>query len=762
MSETEGLRKSQAQVLAYQGGQMGVAAVPGAGKTFTLSRLAASLVEQLSGEGDLDEQEVLVVTLTNSAVNNFRGRIAGLLKRERGLLPYVGYRVRTLHGLAHDIVRMRPALAGLAEGFDILDERVTSSIRHELAENWIRLYGDHLIPYLGGSLEMADESGQQTYFLRQQGPDLIEGIASEIIRLAKDRDWDPDEMRAKLDESPRDLLLARIGIETYEGYQRSLRYRGAVDFDDLIRLAMQALNTDPDFLERLRRQWPYILEDEAQDSSLSQDSMLKLLSAGRNWVRVGDPNQSIFTTFTTANANILRRFIADEAQVRSHPLPESGRSSRAIIALANELVRWSRTSTLIPHLHDTFFAQDISPTPPGDPQPNPNDGLIHIDYEPDKNITPEKEIERMVKSIERWLPEHPGWTVAVLTPENMRGFKVAEALAEKNIPYEELLRSTSATRDAAAKLQLVFEFLAEPGNARHLATLFVEVCWRLYGGDPEDEPAVALRDALGRALRTMRNTEDFLWPGPEGGWLPERDEAPEVEALDLLDRFRADAQDWLEATLLPVDQLALTVAARLFNSQADLALSHKIAVVLKGIAAANPDYRLPELTQELRVIAQNERRFLGFDDADKGFEPKQGVVTIATMHAAKGLEWDRVYLLSVNNYSFPAGLPGDTYVSERWFIRDELNMQAEARAQAIALMEGRPGDYVEGVASKQARIDYAQERLRLLYVAITRARRDLVLMWNMGRFWEQGRRAAPAQALLALYEYWLKERKSDG
>ena len=83
---------------------MGIDAVPGSGKTFTLSLLAARLVERLASEGTLDDREVLVVTFTNSAVANFRGPHRRFLRQEKGLLPGAGYRVRTLHGLAHDIV----------------------------------------------------------------------------------------------------------------------------------------------------------------------------------------------------------------------------------------------------------------------------------------------------------------------------------------------------------------------------------------------------------------------------------------------------------------------------------------------------------------------------------------------------------------------------------------------------------------------------------------------------------------------------------
>ena len=131
-------RPKQAEVLAYTGGKMGVSAVPGSGKTQTLSALAAKLV----AEGMLDDdQEVLIVTLVNSAVDNFARRVDGFVQ-ERGLLPHVGYRVRTLHGLAHDIVRERPDLVGLTNDFSIVDERDATRILQEAAEAWIAAHPD--------------------------------------------------------------------------------------------------------------------------------------------------------------------------------------------------------------------------------------------------------------------------------------------------------------------------------------------------------------------------------------------------------------------------------------------------------------------------------------------------------------------------------------------------------------------------------------------------------------------------------------------
>ena len=93
-----------------------------------------------------------MVTLVNSAVDNFYGRISGLVKAG-GLLPHAGYRVRTLHGLAHDIVRERPALVGLSDKFDIVDERAADEVLSEAAGSWLRSNPFALDDYLNQALE---------------------------------------------------------------------------------------------------------------------------------------------------------------------------------------------------------------------------------------------------------------------------------------------------------------------------------------------------------------------------------------------------------------------------------------------------------------------------------------------------------------------------------------------------------------------------------------------------------------------------------
>ncbi len=753
-------RPAQSQILAYSGGKMGISAVPGSGKTLTLSALAAQLIRsgRLAGE-----QEVLIVTLVNSAVDNFTARIKDSLALP---MPF-GYRVRTLHGLAHDIVREKPALVGLEDRFVILDEHEADFIRKEAATSWLAANPDYLVTnYLKPDLD-----DYQVGRTRRDGlPELVTSISNAFIRSAKDNRLTPEKLQGLLSAVPAPLPLAEMGLAIYANYQRALAYRGAVDFDDLIRLAINLLENDPEFLERLRYRWPYILEDEAQDSSKLQEQILRLLAGGPsrpndgyiaggvfiggNWVRVGDPNQAIFETFTTASPEHLIDFIHSEAG-QYHELPDSGRCQPSIINLANQLIKWVNDSHPMVEVRGALTVPYIQPAPEGDPQPNPPDdpdGVRIIG----KKYTPEEEIEAVVKSIEKWLPEHSESTLAVLVPRNQRGVDVIDALKHHAIDFVELLGSTSSTRQAAGRLGDIVSALSDPQSPARMAKAYL--AWRRN----EDETAnYDFQHQVAELLRKCSDVETFISPRIERNWLADLEsEGVTTGLMAELKEFRVVLRRWQATTVLPIDQMILTLSQDLFTAPNDLALAHKLALVLHQVSRDHADWRLPELNGELSLIARNERRFLGFSEDDAGFDPSHhaGKVVVTTMHKAKGLEWDRVYLISVNNYDFPSLQPNDRYISEKWFVRDSLNLEAETLAQLQILETSNEyAWYTQGLATQQARLDYVRERLRLLYVGITRAKKELVITWNSGRQGDQ----TPALPLVALQGWWEKRKRNE-
>ena len=721
------LRPAQKAILDYAGGTMGIAAVPGSGKTWTLSQVAVSLIAGGALQG---KQEVLIVTLVNSAVDNFRQRIAGFLS-ERGLLPGLGYRVRTLHSLAHEIVSQSPSLVGLDTGFSVVDERIADSILRTAFRASYPRYREGLARYL---IEMNDYRRRR--IVADDLPELLRQVTDSAIRHLKGRMQPPQAVRGRLTKES--SLLIKLAVDVYERYERGLAVRGALDFDDLIAAAIRALNADETLVEDLRRRWPFILEDEAQDSSTLQEQILRKLVGGKgNWVRVGDPNQAIYETFTTAHPKYLRAFL-DEADVR-RDLPNSGRSGLPIISLANELIRWVREDHPVEGMRDALDRPFIEPAPPGDPQPNPPAARCRVAFQFLQG--PNAELDRVVASARKWLPENGNATVALLVPTNARGAEAIKALRAARVPCTDaLLRLTTTTREAAGALSLILRHLAHPEVQGTLTQVYKVWYTRVLKEAESDEGQKRLEMHL-ELLRRCVRSEEFVWPlagGEESGNAGLGAGEVPADTISCFERFRDQLQQWQALVLLPIGELLTAIAQDLFEEPEKLAMTQLFAEALQArsqynLGAERRSTTLDELENELGVIARDQRRNLRSIEIDKtGFDPEghRGEVVVATMHAAKGLEWDRVYLLGVNDYEFPAGEATDRFRAERWFVRDNLSLEAEALALLDAAIDGT--DYQEGGATLAARHDYARERLRLLYVGITRARRELLVTGNGG------------------------------
>ena len=777
------LRPAQEEVLRYEGGRLGISAVPGSGKTFTLSCLAAKLVQKLAGSGPMDDREVLVVTFTNAAVENFRNSIGKFIQSGR-LLPS-GFRVRTLHSLASDIVRERPGLVGLGEDFAIVDDRTSLDIKRQAVNNYLQSNPD----FLGAFIKPELLSNPR----RLQKPLLVtaQEIAEVVIRRIKELRTDAVTLENALEKQSGVWPLLSYGLQIYKDYQRGLSVRGGVDFDDLILLALQALESDENLLARLQNRWPYVLEDEAQDSSVLQERMLSLLTAAHgNWVRVGDPNQAINTTFTSADPKFLRDFVDSEA-AEGLPLPNSGRSAAPIIKLANLFIDWSRAEHPLLPPDKALSLPYILPTEKGDPQPNPEPGHPAVFFY-DRALTPTEEIRTLVTSLQRWLENNSEKTAAVLIPDNRRGAEFGRAFEDASLPFDDsLLQSTSTTRVAVDALVKSLRYISQPHQSSHLGPLWSDVWWTRRGlsyiqhesGNEEPDNGsleanslwltagsetgqISSEEALpqpvslfGKALGQLRQPEQFVFPAAGDDWLNGIGWLDNFEGFrQVVEQFQTDLRRWCAAAVLPIDELILTLGQDLFTEAPELALAHSVAILLAKQARERPELRLPELTSALDDIANNRRRILGFGEETRGFEPPKGKVTIATMHTAKGLEWDRVHLASVSNYSFPSGGDEDNYRGEPWFIRDSLNLTEEALEQTSQLHMGTLDEYVPGLASQRARQEFASERLRLLYVGITRARQELILTYNTGMFHDKSPNQ-PALAFAALGQIWKESEK---
>jgi DNA helicase-2/ATP-dependent DNA helicase PcrA len=751
------LRAEQGKIAEYRGGKMAVSAVPGSGKTHTLASLA---VELIANNLIQNEGEVLVVTFTNSAVETVRSRIRRMLSERK--LPDAGYRVMTLHGLANSIIRERPDLAGTVSDYRIDDEISGQNTMPEAARWFTQQHRDYWLGFLPG-----DMSGQQRFQVEEKWRDATERLGAEVTKLAKNLRLTPaavrglieDEMmragerddfhndshtdqRERVDQPASASPFLRIGTAIYERYDQIMSAGGRLDFDDLIWGAIRALNNDEAFRRRLSARWQFILEDEAQDSTPLQEVILSILSEPHgNWVRVGDPNQAIMTTFTASDVRYFRDYMR-RPDVVVMPLTVSGRSAQPIIDLANRLVEWAVNHHPEGDVRREALTDEtlIRPTEAGDMQQNPpaGDARIHLQGFTDEDT----EVLKIAQHAVKFILAQPDRTCAILVPTNYQGERVVSALERMqqehvNPLYQDQLRNAQPVRDVARVLGQAVRFCGQPTNMNVLADLrntLVEMGLGLQGDPRNGRIKTLLRSA--RPERLLFPLDEHAPAMPEAVEIAEGDQR-EIEALSVL------AAKWLRASVLPVDQLILSASQDLFTSDRDLAIAHSLAVSLRRFAHLNPQATLTDIAGELDEIATNRQRYMSSSLIEAGFEPQEGLITVTTMHKAKGLEWDRVYLLSVDRIEFPHDADAE-FRGQQWFLGGH-DPATEARKALELLVDPAYEGLVNQVnLVREAHVEYIAERLRLLYVGITRARRELVVSYARQRF---GQENAPALAV---------------
>ncbi|GAB5519723.1 MAG: ATP-dependent helicase [Rhodothermales bacterium] len=713
------LRDAQRQALAYTGGRMGIAAVPGSGKTTTLAVLATHLVRQ---GWTRDGGHLLIVTYQRAAAENIRQRV-GKMVRKAGLSAS-GVEARTLHSLAFGIVRSYPGLAGLGPEFGILGGRTRNRFIDQALTQWRTQFPDRWAQLVSASPSA-----------HKQLERLLPEVCRSVISTAKNLRQSPKDVAHLVERSVDTLTpFLDIGRYVYEHYVAAAEHAGLLDFDDMVWRAADLLDTYPHVRDELRSQWRVVLEDESQDSVPLQETLIGLLTGeGGNWVRVGDPNQAITSSFTAADPKYFRQFVQAEG-VQTVELDESGRCTPKIIMLANHLVDWVRHEHPVHEVRQqTFRDQRIHATRPGDPQPNPpdEDSRIHTQiYD-----TREDEVFEISKRAAAYAQRTPMHTLAIVTPTNAMGYEVIELLKKNRVPFDEALQGNPVVRMVLDGLRAVFALVATPFDRAALEDGYLTLRTLLPDLDQSgDHERVAV------LLRSCYHPEQLVFPTPgtdPRSALPPADRFTPSD-YDAALRLAAYLRRWLAAAEQPIYTFTMAVAYELFSGEA-LDIARLAAAHLRQRADQHPDWRLRDFAAE---IQGNDMTRILTDEDDEGFEPRPGIVTVTTMHRAKGLEWDLVFLLGVDAVWFPHTL--DDYFRGEYAAfggnpEADATLTLQALVEAERLPSRRPTDI--------ARCGLISERLRLLYVGITRARRHLML--SCARMVEQGGRFYPTEPATA-------------
>jgi DNA helicase-2/ATP-dependent DNA helicase PcrA len=546
--------------------------------------------------------------------------------------------------------------------------------------------------------------------------------------------------------------------EIYSLYQSALNRQSAMDFDDLIWQASEVLRSDNESASVLRARWPYILEDEAQDSVPLQEHLLELITGeDGNWVRVGDPNQAITSSFTTAHPKQFNKFL-DRADVETLPLPHSGRNAPVIFEAANMLVSWVCTDHPVPEVRrHAFRPQEILPTPEGDAQPNPPNSAATIKIRV-YGQREREELPEVAQMASLYADQHDDHTLAILVPTHNLGYEFARKLDDIGADYDNQLKSANQVKEIAASLTAILAMLAAPLDKRAIADSFSAL-------REIDHPAVMSdqvdSDRIRTILLSIYKPESFLFAlGEEELYrsLPEN-VASEDEQLFLL-RFSAFLRSLFLLRSLPFDDLILTLSDELYLSEngdsdrkhvIDLAIAYQLAGAARSWLDIHPDWRLPEISAQLANVARGSHSISVRTGDSLGFKPKPGRITLATQHGAKGMEWDAVFLVGIDGGWMPGDLDAPFYGIRMPSGGDPA---AEAKAQLHLLMEGGSGLFEGRSATDSAHIEIICERLRLLYVGVTRARRYLHISRSRRKLeFDKEVETVPATVMGVLYRY---------
>ncbi|SPX78650.1 ATP-dependent DNA helicase PcrA [Mycobacterium xenopi] len=605
----DGLNPQQRQAVLHEGSPLLIVAGAGSGKTAVLTRRIAYLM----AARDVGAGQILAITFTNKAAAEMRDRVVQLVgARARSMW------VSTFHSMCVRILRNHASLiAGLNSNFSIYDaddsRRLLQMVGRDMGLD-IKRYSPRLLA------------------------NRISNLKNELI--------DPEKAAASVSDGTDEL--ARTVAAVYAEYQRRLRAANALDFDDLISETVWVLQTFPQIAQHYRRRFRHILVDEYQDTNHAQYVLVREL-VGRDvedevppgeLCVVGDADQSIYA-FRGATIRNIEDFERDYPDATTILLEQNYRSTQNILSAANSVI--ARNSGR----RDKRLWTDAGA------------GELIVGYvadnEHDEARFVAEEIDALVERGEITYQD-----VAVFYRTNNSSRSLEEVFVRAGIPYKVVggvrFYERKEIRDVVAYLRV----LDNPGDAVSLRRILntprrgigdrAEACVAVYAENIGASFADALVAAAegkvpmlnSRSAKAISGFVELLddLRGRLGDDLGEL-----VEAV--LDRtgYRAE----LEPSSDPQD------LARLDNLNELVSVAHEFSIDRANATAFDESLHTPEDEDvpDTSVLAEFLERVSLVAEADEIPEQNSGVVTLMTLHTAKGLEFPVVFVTGWEDGMFP-------------------------------------------------------------------------------------------------------------
>ncbi|MEM1426028.1 MAG: ATP-dependent helicase, partial [Cyanobacteria bacterium P01_H01_bin.130] len=434
--------------------------------------------------------------------------------------------------------------------------------------------------------------------------------------------------------------------------------------------------------------------------------------------RVGDPNQAINSTFTPADPIFFRRFCQTCGERdRLAEMNQSGRSSKVLIEAANFALHWinqkfeetAQEREFYPEQPDArppilpFLPQTIRTVDPNDPQPDANPKPLGPGLEIDRPETIHDTAEHIARRALRLFEKYPNYNAAVLVRTNDQGRFLAEAFADRygdRLPVYEVGRSDRQSHVPGELLRLL-RFIERPHSPDNLKAALKVL---------SDRKLIESQDLDRLASRP----EAFLYPSPLEPFHSDRRRSAQNICTAFL---RARLQ------LTPYNLISF-VCFTLGYDPTELATAEKLIDELRQRGAG--DGRLGVILEHLSPLVANET-FAPVDaeGTSESAYMRAGQLTIITMHKAKGLDWDAVFIpfLQANN------IPGQARPPLPAQFLGEIDLAECIRAQLRTYIQNPDVQQLPALeeAWQEANQLKLAENYRLLYVALTRAKRYLYL-----------------------------------
>lgn len=708
----------------------------GSGKTTVM----AARVVWLVGTGQVRPDEVLGLTFTRKAAAELAARVRNSLERagvldesaedgEEVIMTYDSFAARLV------------AEHGLKVGAETDPVMITGAARFRLAGRVVsRAPGpfaalSRLRPLTVTERVLKLDSDLQAHLVdadavRRQSASFLAEL--ERAPLNNRRNVYASVQQAKA------LVAERLELLELAGDYAALKRRlGVVEFADQLALAARLVREVGSVARQVRRQFRVVLLDEYQDTSSAQATLLQGLFSGADpdsgrghaVTAVGDPFQAIYGWRGAAASNIVsfaRDYPrADGSPAHAFSLTVNRRSLPAILDVANELGTGLRAQ------HDTFGASTAALRA----APGKEGGVVAAaSFE-----SWDDEVAWLAESIVavHATQAEPLWSdTAVLTRRNADIGAVYAALVERDVPVEIVGLGGLLSLPEIEAITAMLAVVNDVGANAELVSLLTSPRWRI---GPDDLAQLGRRAVELNRVDLPESTPESL--AGELAALLDHVDATEVPSLALAlddpgqgpysaearERFAAFASELRQLRAqaeLPVDELVAKVVATL-GLEAELAAGRGGDDPLAQVAQFSQavlDYTDVDgdssLAGLLAWFDAELRHGVGLEQATP---TEQNSVKLLTIHKAKGLEWEHVFLPGLNEGTFPSDR-----VTDNW-TRAAAALPAPLRGDAASIAQVREASH-EGLAAygDELKAEQALSEDRLAYVAVTRAKQVLV------------------------------------